>query len=254
MSGVGGSFSQSSSRSRTKDITPEEFAALRPEIANLFQSFFSGGQGFSGPFAAPLGAGELSALQAVQQGASAGTSPDFGLAQDALRRTAGGEFLSPESNPFLRQTILAAQRPVLEAFDEQELLDRSLFTRAGQQIQESSPFSRARGIATRGLVNELGDISTRIAGENFQAERGRQLAAASGLAQLDQAQFSRQVENLRAQALPRLVEDLGIERGIQEFQRRIDVLSQILALATGASSQFGQFSSGDSMSIGTSFA
>jgi hypothetical protein len=50
---------------------------------------------------------------------------------------------------------------------------------------------------------------------------------------LGQQEVQTTVTNLQAQALPRLIEDLGIERGLAEFQRKTSELLAILQLTGG---------------------
>lgn len=231
------------SRSRSTTRVPPEFKRLRGPVAFQLENLIAGGPQFEGPFTADIGTDEQAALENVQARTN---TPFSALGRGALESTIRGDFLSPDSNPFLRDTIAAAQRSVLERFNENEILERSGFANAGQRLSESSPFARARAIATRGLGNSLSDIATNLAGGNFQAERNRQLAAVSQGEQVSQGEFDRAVENLRAQALPRLIEQLGIDRGLEEFRRRVDLM---LNATLGA----GQLSiSGPQKSVSTS--
>jgi hypothetical protein len=220
------------------DVSPEAFNALQPDVAAGIQSLLQSGGGpqFSGPFAAPVTGQEQSLLnnifsqvQQPGQGAAA--------AMPLLQQILSGQFLSPDSNPFLQQSIAAAQRPLIQQFQENTLPQlQAQFTRAGQFIQPqgSSPFDMAAARASSGLADALGDVSTRLTADNFNQERARQLPAAGLAAGLDQQQLQSTIQGLQAAALPRLVEDLGIERGLQEFQRRIQVLLQALGLGAGA--------------------
>lgn len=117
-------------------------------------------------------------------------------AQQLLTQILRGDFLSPESNPFLQSTIQSAQRPLLEAFQDVTLPRlQGQFTQAGQfiQPQSSSPFDRAAAISQRGLANALGDVSTRLAGENFAAERARQAQLVGVPDQLASSDLQRQL-------------------------------------------------------------
>lgn len=235
--------SSSSSSSAPEDLTPPEFRRLRPLVSETFEEFLRSGGGpeFSGPFTADITSAERDALGEIVRGV-----PGFEEASRFVSERLSPDALRPESNPFLQASIRAAQRPVLEAFDEGTLARRSQFTNAGQAVQESSPFARAQAIAERGLASELGDISTRLVAD----ERARQSRAVDQASALATARFDRAVRNLEAQALPRLIEQLGIDRGQEEFNRRIDVLMKILGMATGATEpSIGQRSESSSESV-----
>lgn len=174
-----------------------------------------------------------------------------------------------EANPFLNAAIEAAQRPTIQALEE--TLSRTLpgrFTQAGQftQPQGSSAFDRAAAIATRGAGDALADIATNLSYATMEAERGRQFEAQEGararesealtgelqrIFQGQQAERDRQneaagltsqvkaqevdtlVKNLQAQALPRLIEEFGIERGMEVFNNRMNGLLSALGITAG---------------------
>ena len=54
--------------------------------------------------------------------------------------------------------------------------------------------------------------------------------------QLSQADLNNLVTGLRAVALPRLIEQMGLDRGREDFNRRVDTLLRAIALAQGAAS------------------
>ncbi|MFC4353392.1 hypothetical protein ACFOW6_17755 [Fodinicurvata halophila] len=242
--------------------------------------------GLEGPFVAPMSQQEQQLVDKIGQAGKNQQNPmarellDFTTAggftgrinpfqsvpgsQQALEDTVGGKFLSPESNPHLQGAIEAAQRPVIQQFEEQTIPNlRSEFTAAGQMIQPegSSPFDMAVARAQSGLMNELGDISSQMSMQNYAQERGRQMdaisqglqaeqltqqtqqqersrqmdAVAQGL-QMDRTQLENMIESLRASALPRIVEQQGIDAGVQEFQRRMDTLMRALEMTAGVSS------------------
>lgn len=215
------------------DVTPGEFAGLRGDVAGQIRSLMESGGGprFEGEFAADMTGQEQQLLQQVGQQAQ--PSQETGQAMDTLSRTLQGDFLSPDSNPFLQQSIEAAQRPVIQQFEQQAMPRlRSEFTQAGQRVQPqgSSPFDRAAAIAQQGLTQELGDISSEMAAQNFQQERGRQMDAAQLVPQIDQAQLEQAVSGMEASALPRLIEQQGIDRGLEEFRRRTDALMNAIQM------------------------
>ncbi len=254
----GGSEQDQSSSSRPIDVTPGPFKGLRQPIADVIGSLL-GGQAFAGlPVSAPtgvasLGTGENAFLAALNQFSQ--PTALQGQARDLLSSTISGRFLDPASNPFLQATIQAAQRPVIEAFRDVALPRlQGQFTAGGHRIQPegSSAFDNAAAIATRGLTNALGDISTNISGQNFQAERGRQATATQQVEQLTAQDLTNTVQGLQAAALPRLIEQFGIDQGVQEFNRRIQTILQAISLAAGLPvSAFGQQSQGQGSGTST---
>ena len=220
--------SQQTSVSAPVDTTPEELKAIRAPFAASLNSVLQGGgrPAWQGPFAAGITPGEERGLAATE---GAAIDP---LRQGLLAFTQGGGFLD-QGNPFMQAAIQAAQRPTLQGLEE--TLSRALpgqFTQAGQfvQPQGSSAFARAGAIATRGAADAIGDIATKMSFQGYEAERERQQQSI----QLGQQEVDTMVKNLQAQGLPRLIEDLGIERGLAEFQSRMSSLMQALQIASGA--------------------
>lgn len=192
---------------------------------------------------------------------------------DFMSQFQSGYQMSPDNvNPFLDATIASAQRPTLQALEE--TLTRTLpgrFTQAGQFIQPqgSSAFDRAAAIASRGAADAMSDIATglsfntyeseanrqfqamqeefarRFTGQEAQKDRltgaaqsdaDRQLGIGKALADITQQEFDNAIKNLQAQALPRLIEEYGIERGIQQFNNRLNTLMVLLQTAAGVTS------------------
>lgn len=195
-----------------------------------------------------------------------------------IKSVLGGNFLpgQPGANPFFDAAVRAAQRPTLEGL--QETLSRSLpgrFTLGGQQIQSnagdqggSSAFDRAAAIATRGTANAVGDIATNMGNAQYGAERQQQTTAAG----LDQAQVDQTIKGLQAAALPRLIQQNGLDKGLALFQQQTQNLLEFLKTigtvqaptlgtnAVSSSSQTGQSTSSGATigqstgsSTGTSF-
>lgn len=242
---LGDLFGGQTTSSGPVDVTPEPFKALQQPVADILRNLFSGQLGFAGGqfpgvtdpsrFTAGLAPQETDLLTRI--GSLTGApSPALGEAQNLLTSILQGQGLSPESNPFLAATIASAQRPLIEQFQDIQLPNLiSQFTGAGQRVQPggSSAFDRAGAIATRGLTNALADISTNLAGQNFQAERGRQQQAVTQASQLQTADIQSTIQGLQAVALPRLIEQFGIDRGLEEFNRRITTVLQAIQLAQG---------------------
>lgn len=156
----------------------------------------------------------------------------------------------------------------------------------------SSAFDRAAAIATRGSADALGDIATNINYNNMNdannraatalgqnssqnaaaglqtqnlgvnaAQQGQQNATAAAQQQTAgatansniQAQdVNTMVQNLQSQALPRLIQDLGVDRGMEAFNNNINSILGGLGIAAGVTRPvIGNSSSSSSGSINT---
>lgn len=160
---------------------------------------------YEGPLTGTIGANEQSMLDFLQQKTLAGPQgPD---------------------DPLLKAYIESVQRPILEGLTE--TLTRDLpgrFTQAGQMVQPrgSSAFDRAAAIATRGAAQAQQDIGTQIGYEAYKNSGDRYAQ-----------EIDTTIKNLQAQALPRLIQELGIERGIEQFNQRVTALMQTLGITAG---------------------
>lgn len=227
----GGSESKSQATSTPVDMTPDAFKNLRDPFAQTLLSYLQGGgtPQYTGPLNADMTQTEGDILSQLMGQTGTGTNRN-----SYLQQVLSGNFLPGQdgSNPFLQAAIEAAQRPTLQGLEE--TLSRTLpgrFTLAGQQVQpqSSSAFDRAAAIATRGTADALADIATNMSYGAYESERGRQQEAV----QLDQAEVDTTIKNLQAQALPRLIEELGIERGLALFQQNTQSILQILQTLAG---------------------
>lgn len=226
----GGQQQQQQSTSTPVDMTPGAFKGLQGPLADMLLQYTKNQPQYSGPTVAPITAPEQGILSGMQNDQSPGQRQGY------LGDVMSGKYLPGQGgNPFLDEAIRAAQRPTLEGLTE--TLGRTLpgrFTAAGQftQPQGSSAFDRAAAIATRGAANALGDIATNMSFGNYESERGRQQQAV----QLSQQEVDTTIKNLQAQGLPRMIQDLGIERGMAMFQANTQALLEALKLIGGVAS------------------
>ena len=132
----------------------------------------------------------LTALQ-QQENIARQASPFLGAAQGAylqslggLSGTAAGQYLN--ANPYQAQMMEAATRPLTQQFSQAVLPGiSSLYSKSGRL--GSGSMERALGTATEAYGRSLGDITSNIAGQQYQQERGLQQQAALQLASLAQA-------------------------------------------------------------------
>jgi hypothetical protein len=126
---------------------------------------------------------------AQQEAIARQQSPVLQQAQQAYQaslgqvgQTAAGGFLN--ANPYQQAMMEAATRPLTQQFSQAVLPGiSSLYSRSGRL--GSGSMERALGTATEAYGRSLGDITSNIAGSQYQQERGLQQQA-----QLQQAQLA----------------------------------------------------------------
>lgn len=250
MSGLfGGSKQKQSSSSKPGDYQAAPYQAARPGIADALTQVLQGLTGSVNPagpdlspantsqYAAPLTGQQTGLIDQAVGSVQPGGNPLLDAATGMLTKTLNGDYLSPSSNPFLSATIQAAQDPVMQNFSRTivpQLLAR--FTAAGQQVQGggSSAFANAANTSASDLERNLGNISAQIAGNNYTAERGNQLTASGQANTLANDSMTRLNSALQAASLPQMVNDLGIQRGLDEYNTRMSsVLTAIQTALAG---------------------
>lgn len=216
---MSGSYGQSQNRSGATDKTPKIYKRERKNVlAELNERVRGNVRGLEGPFVAPITQNETEALGALKSNVFG--EGGVGAAADAQLL----DTLSGKTNPFLPQAIDAAITPILRNAELQELRDRALFTGAGQKIQGSTAFTEDRARSIADTERNVGDVASQIAYDAYVQERRNQLEAVS----LANQRFAEQREGIAALALPRLIEQLGIDRGNAELQRRFQIIEQTL--------------------------
>lgn len=128
---------------------------------------------------------------AQQEALATQANPVLQQAQQAYQQslggigaTAGGSFLG--GNPYQAQMMQAATRPLEQQFSNQVLPQiASLYSKAGRY--GSNAMQGALGQATEAYTRGLGDITSNIAGQQYQQERGLQQQAQLAQAQLASA-------------------------------------------------------------------
>lgn len=131
----------------------------------------------------------------------------------------------------------------------QELERRGMYGEAARARQDAAlEAERGRafegGEAQRQREAQMLAAEQQRQGEYGEAERGRQftagesaqdraLDAAKALPGVSRAEIDTTIANLQAQALPRLIEQLGIEQGVEQFQNQMNELLAILGIGAG---------------------
>ena len=165
--------------------------------ASLTNAGFLGATSNVGSAAGAAGQGLGALFNRGQQG-----SPVLGAANDLTQQTLQGNFLSPDSNPYLQQTFNRAADLTRGRLATE-------FAGSGRDISASRP---ARS-------EELQSLASNIYGGNFQAERDRQQGAVGQAGGLQNADF----QNIQAM----------IDAGSFPLDQQINRFSGILPGAGG---------------------
>lgn len=232
----GGSDAQSTQSSTPTNMTDPSLQGLAPGLSSSLQQILSQFQGSvaGGPTPtpqAPVTGQEQTLLNTIGSQVGPGTA-SAGYVKNVLN----GDYMpgSTSGNPFLAQAITAAQRPTLDNLTQ--TLTRDLpgrFAAAGQSLQPNSPgstgggssaFDRAAALAFQSAANTSTDIASNI-GSNAYNTGVQQQENAAGL---DQNAVDKTISALQASALPRLIQQNGLDQGLTMFQQQTQSLLDIL--------------------------
>lgn len=243
----GGSTNNQQSTSTPTNMNPFT-GSLGGSVNTLGNSLAGGLPQYSGPLAAGMSGNEGSTLSTLMQqqgqgGGVAGTNNYLGgvLAGNMMPGSPGG-------NPFLQSAITGAQRTTMDNLNQ--TLSRSLpgyFTANGQMISPnnngqggSSAFDYAASNATKGAANAMGDIAANMSNNAFNTG----VSQMQGAAQLSQQEVQSTIQNLQAQSLPRMIQQMGITNGLQLYQENLSgvltLLNTIGGIAKPVVGQVGQ--------------
>lgn len=174
-------------------------------------------------------------IDAMQTRAETG-SPLVTAAQDLTASTMAGDYLSPDSNPYLKSAMDAATRPMKEAFTQDVMpVISSAFSSGGRYGSGLQGNMQAR--AAEDYLTGLGDVGSKMAYSNYADERARQVAAglaAPGMAELDYLDPSRLVDiggAYEGMAARELQEDIDRHRFAEDEERTR--LGEYLPAVTG---------------------
>lgn len=209
-----------SSGSVTQKTVAEPWKGVRPflksgyqDLSDIYGSYPEGApQYFPGQTVAPLSPYTQGAVD-LQAGRALAGSPLTGAAQGQLTQTLRGDYLSPQSNPFLQSTINTAIDPLIQNY--QDIITPGLtsqFARGGRF--GGGLHADAQGRAAEGLLNQIGNISTNLAGQNYQQERQRQIQGMLFAPQLAQQDYFD-------------INQLGAAGSILDAQRQAEINAEI---------------------------
>lgn len=236
---------KSSGTSRPVDVTPAPFKGLQGPLADALKAYF-GQTGTGAPqlgdtsgLAAGMTPEQNALLQQMIQGAgqSGAQNPLVQASASNLGQIAGGQ-----GNPFLDAMVQSAQGDLQRQFEGSivpQLLSR--FTARGQQVQGdgSSAFAHEAGLTSNDFMRALSGVETSLRGGAYDADQNRRLGAAQAQGQLgtqiNADDFNKLKSTFDASALPQLVKDLGIQRGLEAYNTKMQTIMNALQLAAGVS-------------------
>jgi len=173
---LGGRSSKSSGTQVSKQELPDflqpyapEYAQRVRDVANMPYNEY--GYNRIAPFTEDTLAGMDMARNAANY-----NQPLWDQAQDELSKTMSGAYLSPDSNPYLKGTFDAAAGRMADAYKTGTAAQTNAAAGFGGAFGGSAQ-SELQGQQNRAFGDSLGQFGLGLYGQNFQAERGRQLGA-----------------------------------------------------------------------------
>lgn len=124
---------------------------------------------------APFTEDTLAGMDMVRNAANY-ANPLFDQAQGELSRTISGAYLSPDSNPYLKSTFDSAASRMADAYKTGTAAQTNAAAGFGGAFGGSAQ-QELQGVQNRAFGDSLGQFANNLYGQNYQAERGRQLGA-----------------------------------------------------------------------------
>jgi len=173
---LGGRSSKSSGMQVSKQELPDFLQPYAPEYAQRVQDvanmpYNAYGYNRVAPFAEDTLAGMDMARNAANY-----NQPLFDQAQNELSKTMSGAYLLPGSNPYLQGTYDAAASRMADAYKTGTAAQTNAAAGFGGAFGGSAQ-SELQGQQNRAFGDSLGQFANNLYGQNYQAERGRQLGA-----------------------------------------------------------------------------
>jgi len=215
----------------TSTEIPEELKPLAnryvSEANKLFDTPY---QGFEGQRYAGLDPYQSQGLEAIAQRATGGDAlmnAGYGNVMDTL----SGKYMSPDSNPYLRQNVQNAMDQVGGTINSQ-------FNKPG-----AFGGSAHEGVMSR----ELGGIASNMYGQNYANERNNQLQAWGAAPTFGNAVYQDATQLMNAGQMKQDEAQKGLDWNLEKFQEQQDYPYKNLSAASGV---FGSNLGGSSTSSG----
>ncbi len=192
-------------------------------------------------YVAPITPAQTGIISQIVNSVQPGANPLMDAANAQLLKTVNGGYLpgQPGANPFLDAAIKAAQYNTQRQFQDTVvpgLLSR--YTGGNQEVQGqgSSAFATEANQAALDYEQTQAGTAASMQSGAYTAERQNQIAAIAQSNQVTNDQLNRFISAGQAAALPQLVADLGIQRGLQQYNTNVNNILEILRIAGGLSS------------------
>lgn len=220
------------------------------------------------PLVAPLSAGAMNLTNL------AGT---MGQPNPLLQSASGflGGVLNPNyasglaTSPQTMQAVQAAVNPLVNAFNQTTIPGlKGQFTASGQRIgnaesnpgtpgtsptqKGSSAFDMAANQAQNNLLTQVGQTAAGIENQAYQTGLAQQMQAVQQAQSISSTEVQNLVSSLQAAALPQMIQQYGINAGVQLFQSQMENILKALGLSSVASQPaVGYFQQGSGSSSST---
>jgi len=196
---------------------------------------------------APFTQQQKDALQMIS-GTTPISSQLVGGGAQSLYSTMAGQYLNPQSNPYLDATFQSAARPLTQAY--QFATAPSLMASAQQKGQMGgSAYNEMNLLNQYGLGQNLSDLAANIYGGNYQAERGRQAGAQAYLPSTTSALYQPSQALLGAGAYQQNQNQTVLDTN---FNNALRAQQYPFALLSGFGGSLGQAGGGTGTSTSTS--
>lgn len=203
----------------------------------------------TGIYSAPMSSNENSLLGSIMNlnGGATALAP----AQSYLSSVLSPNYLqNAMQNPGLQTAISQATAPLVSNYQNVTLPNLAgQFAANGQVLNGpgqvgpgatangagSSAFDKAASIAQTGLLQSMGATAAPIASNFLNSAMNQQSAGATQAENLSSTQVNNLISTLQAEALPRLIQQYGMDQGLQQFNNRVNVMLQALGLGVQTS-------------------
>lgn len=170
-------------------------------------------QPYANPFTAWMSPQETAGLQGIQSWAQQpGQLEDVG--RGLLAGTMQGEYLKPESNPFLRQMSEAMMGNMSDAIAAGSEGLGDIFSKAG--VSYRGP---AEQKMRQGALSDFSNAMTNLYGNTYESERNRQMSALPMAQSWAQMPYQRASSLMQAGTLPRQLQQGNLDKQYAEFLR-----------------------------------
>lgn len=170
-------------------------------------------------------------LRQFMMGQLLGDHPGENAAYDELYSTVSGDYLHPDSNPYLTESINALGADTTNQLNNSinQILSRAGTGGALGGSRSALMQGQAGGESVRGFNETVANLLN----SNYQQERNRQQGAIPGLVGLDNAPTARTGEAMGLAGVPRQFEQQNINARMGEWLRQQN--ERLLPLQTGQS-------------------